>query len=72
MRRGLRIETVADRAGARLDRELAARTVVRALGSIDRTGGTVTLPVAVAEPKVTADELAPVARRARIGGLGAR
>jgi vancomycin resistance protein YoaR len=70
VRRGLRIQPVADRAGTRLDRELAARTVVRALGSIERTGGTVPLPVVVAEPEVTAAELAPVARRARTAVSG--
>jgi vancomycin resistance protein YoaR len=70
VRRGLRIATVSDRAGARLDREHAARTIVRALGSIERNGGAVTLAVVAAEPKVTAGELAPVARLARIAVSG--
>jgi vancomycin resistance protein YoaR len=70
VRRGLRIATVSDRAGARVDREHAARTIVRALGSIERNGGAVTLAVVAAEPKVTAGELAPVARLARIAVSG--
>ena len=70
VRRGLRIETVRDRPGARLEREVAARSVVRALGSLERAGGLVTLTVVVAEPPVTAKELAPVAQRARIALSG--
>jgi vancomycin resistance protein YoaR len=66
VRRGFRIEIVPDRAGRRLDREAAARTVVRALGSLDRAGGSVALPVVVATPPVTAAMLVPVARRARV------
>jgi vancomycin resistance protein YoaR len=70
VRRGLRIETVRERSGARLAREAAARTVVRALGSLERTGGPVTLSVVVAEPRITAEKLAPVAARARIALSG--
>jgi vancomycin resistance protein YoaR len=66
VRRGLRIEVVPDQPGRRLEREAAARTVVRALGSLDRVNGSVALPVAVATPPVTAAMLAPVARRARV------
>jgi vancomycin resistance protein YoaR len=66
VRRGLRIESVPDQTGLRLQREAAARAVVRALGSLDRTSVPVALPVANAEPKVTEEVLAPVARRARV------
>ena len=66
VRRGLRIETVPDRPGRQLDREAAARTVVRSLGSLDRNAVSVALPVAVEPPPVTARMLAPAARRARI------
>jgi vancomycin resistance protein YoaR len=66
VRRGLRIEIVPDVPGRRLQREAAARTVVRALGSLERAGGSVGLPVAVAKPPVTAALLAPAARRARV------
>jgi vancomycin resistance protein YoaR len=66
VRRGLRIRTVPEQAGLRLDREAAARAVVRALGSLDRSTAGMALPVVVAAPKVTAETLAPVARRARV------
>jgi vancomycin resistance protein YoaR len=66
VRRGLRIAVVPDRSGRELDREAAARTVVRALGSLGRAGGSVGLPVEAAVPKVTDEMLVPVARRARV------
>jgi vancomycin resistance protein YoaR len=66
VRHGLRIESVPDQVGSRLEREAAARVVVRALGSLERTEAQVALPVANAEPEVTEEMLAPVARRARI------
>ena len=66
VRHGLRIESVPDEAGRRLQREAAARILVRALGSLERIGAPVALPVANAEPTVTAEMLAPVARRARV------
>jgi vancomycin resistance protein YoaR len=66
VRHGLRIESVPDQVGSRLELEAAARVVVRALGSLERTEAQVSLPVANAEPKVTEEMLAPVARRARI------
>ena len=66
VRHGLRIESVPDRVGRRLELEAAARVVVRALGSLDRSSAAVALPVANAEPKVTEEMLAPVARRARV------
>jgi len=65
VRRGLRIEAVPERAGSRLEREAAAEVIVRALGQLDRSGVTVALPVVVAPAKVTAEMLAPAARRAR-------
>ena len=70
VRRGLDIRTVRERAGVQLEREAAARTIVRALGSLERTSAAVALPVAVAAPDVTAAELAPVARRARVAISG--
>jgi vancomycin resistance protein YoaR len=66
VRHGLRIESVPDQVGSRLELEAAARVVVRALGSLERTEAQVSLPVANAEPKVTEEMLAPVARRARL------
>ncbi len=66
VRRGLRIETVPERAGSRLEREAAAEVVVRALGLLDRSGIPVVLPVIAASPKVTAGMLVPAASRARL------
>jgi vancomycin resistance protein YoaR len=66
VRRGLRIESVPHQVGSRLQRDAASRVVVRALGSLERTGTPVALPVASTEPKVTEEMLAPVARRARV------
>ncbi|MGH3135728.1 MAG: VanW family protein [Gaiellaceae bacterium] len=65
IRRGLRIQTVPERAGSRLEREAAAEVIVRALGRLDRSGASVALPVVVAPPKVTAEMLAQPARGAR-------
>jgi len=70
VRRGLRIESVPEQVGRRLSREEAANTVVRALGSLERARGGITLPVVVASPDVTAKELAPAARRARLALSG--
>jgi vancomycin resistance protein YoaR len=66
IRRGLRVEVVPDEAGQRLLRDAAARTLVRALGSVERVGAPTVLPVVVASPRVTASELSTAARRARI------
>lgn len=66
VRRGLRIDIVPERSGRRLEREPAAELVVRTLGSIQRSGGPVTLPVRIRESRVTAQMLAQPARRARI------
>jgi len=65
VRRGLRIEVVPERAGQRLERDAAARTVVRALGTLNRAAGPTPLPVVIASPRVTARMLAPAARQAR-------
>ena len=70
VREGLRIEVVPERVGRKLALEEAAHTVVRGLGSLDRLGGNVLLPVVVAPPDVTANELASAARRARIAVSG--
>ena len=70
VRRGLRIETVPERAGSRLERELAARVIVRTLGQLDRTSGAVALPVVVAAPSVTSGMLVPAALRARVALSG--
>ncbi len=70
VRRGLRIETVPERAGSRLEREAAAEVIVRALGQLGRSGAPVALPVVVAAPDVTAEMLAPASRRARTAIAG--
>jgi vancomycin resistance protein YoaR len=64
VRRGLRIQTVPERRGKRLERDRAAEIVARTLGSLDRPPS-VPLPVATIAPAVSAEELAPVAVRAR-------
>ena len=66
VRRGLRVETLSERPGRRLERESAAEVVVRALGALDRRSGPTVLPVAAEAPRVTASQLAPAARRARV------
>ena len=66
VRRGLEIRSVSEQVGRRLAREEAAHTVVRGLGSLERLRAPIALPVVVASPDVTAKELAPAARRARI------
>jgi vancomycin resistance protein YoaR len=65
VRRGVRIETVPEQAGSRLQQDAAAEVIVRALGQLERPSGPMALPVVVAPPKVTAEMLAPAARRAR-------
>jgi vancomycin resistance protein YoaR len=64
-RRGLRIEVVPARRGTKLQRESAARTIARGLGSLERVGP-VPLAVTVERPAVTAPMLARAARRARL------
>ena len=65
VRRGLRIEVRPQVAGQRLERDVAARTVVRALGTLNRAAGPTPLPVVIASARVTARMLAPAARQAR-------
>ena len=69
-RRGLEIESVPARIGRRLLREEAAHAVVRGLGSLERARAAIVLPVVVASPDVTAKDLAPAARRARVALSG--
>jgi vancomycin resistance protein YoaR len=64
-RRGLHIVVVPGRSGQSFQREAAAETMVRALGSFERAGE-VPLMVAVDAPRVTAPMLAPAAARARL------
>jgi vancomycin resistance protein YoaR len=65
VRRGLEIETVAGQPGRHLDRETAAGRIVRALARLER-GQPVALPVIVDPVEVTAADLAPAARDARL------
>jgi vancomycin resistance protein YoaR len=71
VRRGLRVVVASERAGMRLQRDPAAEVLVRTLGSIERTGGGVALPVRTTVPPVTSAMLAPAARRARTALSGA-
>lgn len=64
VRRGLQVEVVEGQAGRRLDREVAAPRIVRALARLER-GQPVALPVRVDPVEVTAAELAPAAQQAR-------
>ena len=64
-RHGLRIEVVPARRGTKLQRERAATTIGRSLGSLERLGP-VPLAVTVERPAVTAPMLARAARRARL------
>jgi vancomycin resistance protein YoaR len=71
VRHGLKLELRQERAGARLDREEAARAIAGALASVDRTvGEVVELPVVTAEPDVTADRLVEAARLGRVALSG--
>jgi vancomycin resistance protein YoaR len=65
-RRGLRVVVVPGRSGAELDRDAAAEAIVRTLGTLERPGLTLQLPVAVVAPQVTAAMLAGPAARARL------
>jgi vancomycin resistance protein YoaR len=65
VRRGLQIEVVAGQAGLRLNQDVAAGRIVRALSRLER-GAPVALPVVVDPVEVTAAELAPAARDARL------
>jgi vancomycin resistance protein YoaR len=71
VRRGLAVAVAPDRAGRRLERDAAAETLVRTLGSIEREDDAgMALPVRTTTPPVTAAMLAPAARRARIALSG--
>jgi vancomycin resistance protein YoaR len=65
VRRGLAIEVVPGQAGRRLNRDAAAGRIVRALALLER-GHTIALPVQIDPVQVTAAELAPAARQARL------
>jgi vancomycin resistance protein YoaR len=65
VRRGLAIEVVPGQAGRRLDQKAAGARIVRTLARLDR-GQPVALPVRIDPIEVTAADLAPAARQARI------
>jgi len=64
-RRGLRVQTVPGHEGRRLDRELAAATIVRTLASLERPAS-VSLPVRATVPDVAAADLEAAAAKARV------
>jgi vancomycin resistance protein YoaR len=70
VRRGVRIEVVPERMGARLDRDAAAEVIVRTLGQVERMPGATALPVRVTAPPVSAEMLAGPAERARVAVSG--
>lgn len=65
VRRGLSVAVVPGQNGLRLDRDAAADAIVRALATFER-GPQVPLPVQVDPVEVTAAELGPAARQARV------
>ncbi len=65
VRRGLEVAVIPGQVGLTLKREAAADAIVRALAQLDR-GRTAPLPVTIDPIEVTAAELAPAARQARI------
>jgi vancomycin resistance protein YoaR len=70
VRRGLRIQVVPEHSGRRLERDAAGEIVVRALGSIQRSGGSIALPVRSQAPAASAQMLARAAQRARVALSG--
>ena len=66
--RGLRPELVRGATGRELDRDVAARVIVRSLVSLDRAD--VPLPVRISEPTVTAAQLEPALAQARTAVSG--
>ena len=66
VRRGGRIVAVSARPGYQLDRAASARTIVHELSTLDRTQGTVELPLRRLAPQVTTADLARAARQARV------
>jgi vancomycin resistance protein YoaR len=70
VRHGLKVTVVPARRGVVLDRAAAARTVVRELAALDRTGTHVELPLRTRQPRVRAAALALAARQARVALSG--
>ena len=66
VRRGAHVVAVPARAGLVLDHNAAARLIVHELAALDRTQGTVDLPLRRKAPEVTTAELARAARQASI------
>jgi vancomycin resistance protein YoaR len=66
VRRGLQVVVVPGRKGVVLDRNAAARSIVRELASLERSSARVELPFRVLEPKVRATQLTLAAQRARV------
>jgi vancomycin resistance protein YoaR len=66
VRHGLQISIRPARVGRVLDRNAAARTMVKALGSLDRSAVSVELPFRVTQPRIRATTLAAAARQARL------
>ena len=66
--RGLQPEVVRGAAGRELDRDAAARLIVRSLVSFDRAPAP--LPVRISEPTVSAAQLAPALAQARTAVAG--
>jgi vancomycin resistance protein YoaR len=66
VRHGLQIGVRPARAGRVLDRVAAARTIVKALGALDRSAASVELPFRVRQPRTRAAALATAAREARL------
>jgi vancomycin resistance protein YoaR len=64
VRHGLQISVSPARAGRVLDRVAAARTIVKALGALDRSAAGVELPFRVRQPQIRAAALAIAARQA--------
>ena len=65
VRRGLEIEVVPGQPGRRLDRDVAAARIVRALARLER-GQPIALPLVVVPVEVTAADLATAAAQARL------
>jgi vancomycin resistance protein YoaR len=66
VREGLRISVAPEQSGSKLDREVAAEVVVRALGSLERETTRTAIPVPSMRPPVSAAMLAQAAARARM------
>ena len=66
VRRGARVVAVPARPGYRLDRAAAARLIVHELAALDRTQGSLELPLRRRAPHVTTADLLRAARQARI------